>query len=252
MALATDSKLAIQGGEPLLTLEDHRSWPLIEADDQDAVSSVIERGVLSGNSAPEMVAFEREFAAFAQTEYAVMAHSGTAALAMSLFAAGVGKGDEVIFPAYGFLASPVVALSVGAIPKYVDIELSTGTLDPAKLEDVITERTKAIMPVHIHGMPADMTAIGAVADKHNLIVVEDAAQAHGATFMDKAVGGLRDGGGFSLQSSKNLSAGEGGVYVTNNEAYAERANAFRNFGQRWVRLRAIFRINVDPSTPKKV
>ena len=150
---------------------------------------------------------------------------------MALGAAGVRAGDEVIVPAYSFVATPLAVLQVGAIPVFVDVERSTGCIDASALEGAITPRTRAVMPVHMHGCAADMPAILEGARARDLIVVEDAAQAHGATCEGRPVGALGHAGGFSLQSSKNLAAGEGGLFVTNDAALAREADSIRNFGQ---------------------
>jgi len=150
---------------------------------------------------------------------------------VALAAAGVRTGDEVIVPAYSFVATPLAVVQLGAVPVFADVDVATGCLDPASAEAAVTSRTRAIMPVHMHGCAADMAALLDVARRHDLVVVEDAAQAHGATFGSKPVGAIGAAGGFSLQSSKNLSAGEGGLFVTNDDALAEEAGAVRNFGQ---------------------
>lgn len=225
------SELAIFGGTPVLRAEDHRVWPQIEDEEREAVRAVLDRGILSGGAAPEARAFEREFAAFIGTKHALLTHSGTSALELALLAAGVKEGDEVIVPAYTFVATPISVMYAGAIPRFVDVSPETGNIDPSLIEAAIGPRTKAIMPVHVHGCPADMDAILAVARKHDLLVIEDAAQAHGARYRGKNAGSLGLAAGFSMQASKNLSAGEGGVLVTDDEALLERANQVRSFGQ---------------------
>lgn len=225
------SQLALFGGTPEVTPDLHRAWPIIGEEERAAVMRVLDRGVLSGAFAPEAMAFQEEFAEYMGAKHALMANSGTSALVLALGAAGIRPGDEVIVPAYTFVATPLSPALLGAIPIFCDVKADTGNLDPAGLEALITPRTKAIMPVHVHGCPADMDEILAIANKHNLVVIEDAAQAHGATYKGAPVGALGVGGGFSLQSSKNLSAGEGGVYVTNSAEMADLANSFRNFGQ---------------------
>src|SRR5690606_15199323 len=161
----------------------------------------------------------------------LLTHSGTSALELALLAAGVKEGDEVIVPAYTFVATPISVMYAGAIPRFVDVSPETGNIDPSLIEAAIGPRTKAIMPVHVHGCPADMDAILAIARKHDLLVIEDAAQAHGARYRGKNAGSLGLAAGFSMQASKNLSAGEGGVLVTDDEALLERANQVRSFGQ---------------------
>jgi dTDP-4-amino-4,6-dideoxygalactose transaminase len=223
--------LALFGGTPVLTREAHRVWPLVGDEERAAVARVLDRGILSGPFAPESVALEREFAAYVGAKHCLLTHCGTSALVVALAAAGVRAGDEVIVPAYSFVATPLAVTQVGAVPVFVDVDVATGCLDPAAAAAAVTARTRAIMPVHMHGGAADLGAILEVARRHDLVVVEDAAQAHGATFGGKPVGAIGAAGGFSMQSSKNLSAGEGGLFVTNDDALAEEAAAVRNFGQ---------------------
>jgi dTDP-4-amino-4,6-dideoxygalactose transaminase len=232
---ARSGELALFGGTPVLRRDvagdPHGVWPIVTDDERRAVARVLDRGVLSGANAPEATALEEEFGRYAGARYCLLTHCGTSALAMALAAAGVRAGDEVIVPAYSFVATPLSVMQVGAIPVFVDVEPATGCLDPAGIDAAVTSRTAAIMPVHMHGCAADMGAILASARRHRLRVVEDAAQAHGATCDGRPVGALGEAGGFSLQSSKNLPAGEGGVFVTNDEAIAKEANSIRNFGQ---------------------
>ena len=193
--------------------------------------AVLERGIFSGPLAPEVRALEADFQTYSGAKYCLATNSGTAALHIAVAAAGIGPGDEVITPAFSFVATAMSVLEHGAIPTFVDIEPATFNIDAAKIEAAITERTKAIMPVHMHGMPADMDPILAIAKKHNLFVIEDAAQAHGAKYKGKPVGTMGVAAGFSMQSSKNLSAGEGGLFVTNDEELYKRANRTRMFGE---------------------
>jgi dTDP-4-amino-4,6-dideoxygalactose transaminase len=224
-------KLAVFGGTPLLPRESHQTWPIVTDAERSAVARVLDRGILSGSFAPEARAFEEEFARFVGAEHALLTHCGTSALSIALASAGVRAGDEVVVPAYSFVATPLSVLHVGAIPVFADVDVGTGCLDPAAARAAITPRTRAIMPVHMHGGAADMKALLAVARAHDLVLIEDAAQAHGAEFEGRRVGAIGAAGGFSLQSSKNLPGGEGGVFVTNDRATAEIANSLRNFGQ---------------------
>jgi perosamine synthetase len=238
--------LALFGAKPVLAAERHTVWPVVGDEERRALSRVLDRGILSGPFAPESVAFEEEFAAFVGAKHAVLTHCGTSALAVALTAAGVRAGDEVIVPAYSFVATPLAVALVGAVPVFADVDVSTGCLDPAAAAGAITARTRAIMPVHMHGCAADMTALLALADQRGLCVVEDAAQAHGARCGGRCVGALGAAGGFSLQSSKNLSAGEGGILVTNDSRLADEANSVRNFGQDLLREEAP---QFDPRRP---
>jgi dTDP-4-amino-4,6-dideoxygalactose transaminase len=238
--------LAVFGAVPVLSSDEHVKWPVIGEEERRAVARVLDRGVLSGPFAPEAAAFEEEFARFVGARHAVLTHCGTSALAVALAAAGVRAGDEVVVPAYSFVATPLAVLQIGAIPVFADVDAATGALDPAAAASAITERTRALMPVHMHGGAADMASLLDVARKHDLILVEDAAQAHGAECDGRRVGAIGAAGGFSLQSSKNLSAGEGGVLVTNDAGLADEANSIRNFGQDLARREAAA---FDPSRP---
>src|SRR5262245_41261742 len=228
------TQLAILGGSPVIDRQRHAKWPVVDDDCKKAVAAVLDRGILSGSEAPEARAFQEEFAAFHGAKHAMLTHSGTSALQVAIGAQGIGEGDEVIVPSYSFVATALAVVTQGAIPIFVDVR-EDGNLDANKLEAAIGPRTKAIMPVHVHGKPADLREILAVAKTHGLRIIEDAAQAHGATYEGRKVGTFDAGGGFSLQSSKNLSAGEGGLYVTDDADALERANRIRNFAQNLVR-----------------
>jgi dTDP-4-amino-4,6-dideoxygalactose transaminase len=192
---------------------------------------VLERGVLSGPFAPEVTALEREFASYVGSKYCLATNSGTAALHIALAALGIGPGDEVLVPAFTFVASALSVLHQNAIPVFVDIEPETLGMNPKLVEAAITKRTKAIMVVHIHGTPCEFDAINEIAKRHNLPVIEDACQAQGATYRGKKTGSLGQIGTFSLQSSKNLACGEGGLMVTSDLEALERANRTRMFGE---------------------
>lgn len=224
-------KLALLGGTPVLRASDHARWPQVTDADKAAVLEVLDRGLLSGMYAPATRAFEEDFARYVGAKHALLTHCGTSALELVVAAAGIGAGDEVIVPSYTFVATAIACLEQGAIPIFADVDEATGLIDPASVEEVVSPRTKAIMPVHVHGCPADLGRLEAIADKFGLLLLEDAAQAHGATYEGKPVGALFTAGGFSLQSSKNLSAGEGGVFVTNDDRVAEQAIRLRTFGQ---------------------
>jgi perosamine synthetase len=191
----------------------------------------LDSGVLYGPNAPETAALEREWAAYTGTRFALLTNSGTAALHCAVVAAGVRPGDEVIVPAFSFVASPMAVLQAGARPIFCDIDPRTYTLDPSLIEERVTERTRAVMPVHVHGLPADMDEIRAIADRHGLLVIEDAAQAHGALYRGVRTGGLGHVAGFSLNGSKHLAAGEGGLLVTNDEQALLAARRLAIFGE---------------------
>ena len=177
-------------------------------------------------------AFESDFARYCQTKHAVGVNSGTSALHLALLAAGIRPGDEVITVSYTFVASVAAICYTGARPILVDIDPRSCTMDPARLEAAITPRTKAIMPVHLYGNCADMDPILEIARRHDLIVIEDAAQAHGAEYQGKRAGSIGDLACFSFYPGKNLGAyGEAGAVVTNNGEYADVIRRLRDHGQ---------------------
>jgi len=183
-------------------------------------------------SGPKVEAFERKFAAYCGAREAVAMNSGTSALHLALLALGVGPGDEVIAPAMTFVATVAAIRYAGATPVLADIDPVTWNIDPAAVRRVVTSRTKAIMPVHLHGRMADMDAIMDIAWHHRLAVVEDAAQAHGAEWRGNSAGTIGDIGCFSFYPGKNLGAcGEGGGAVTNRAELAERMRKLRDWGQ---------------------
>ena len=182
---------------------------------------------------PELESFERSFADHCGTRHCVGVGSGLSAIELSLRAAGIGAGDEVIVPAYTWIATWLAVTRAGARPVPVDVERSTYNIDPELIADAITPRTAAIVPVHLRGEPADMNAISRLAEERGLLVVEDAAQAHGATVGGRRVGSLGDAGAFSFYPSKNLGAlGDGGAVVTDDDRIAEQVRLLRNYGMR--------------------
>jgi perosamine synthetase len=228
--MAVKEKLAIAGGTPVLKRSDYANWPIIGADDRRLVNEVLDSGIVAGGTAPQVSALEREWAEYVGSKYCLTTTSGTAALHMALAAVGVGPGDEIITSAFTFLASASCALHQNAIPVFVDIDPRTYNMDPSKLEAAITPRTKAIIPVHIQGLPADLDPIMAVARKHGLYVIEDACQAHGAEYKGRKVGTFGDVGTFSLNNFKNLCGGEGGLFTTDDETYLNKGVLIRCFG----------------------
>jgi dTDP-4-amino-4,6-dideoxygalactose transaminase len=179
----------------------------------------------------EVVAFEQEFAAYSSSVHGIGVNTGTSALHLALLAAGIGKGDEVITVPFTFVATVSAIDYTGARAVFVDIDPQTYTMDPAQVEAAITPRTKAIIPVHLYGQSADMDPILAIARKHGLIVIEDAAQAHGAEYKGKRCGSLGDMGCFSFYPGKNLgAAGEGGMVVTANPEFARTLRMLRDWG----------------------
>ena len=181
---------------------------------------------------PEVAAFEQDFAKYCGTSECIALNSGTSALHLALLAAGVGPGDEVITVPFTFVASVAAVLYAGARPVLVDIEPRSFTIDPAKIEAAITPRTKAILPIHLYGQSADMYPIMDIARRHGLMVIEDAAQAHGAKYKGREVGSIGDMACFSFYPGKNLGAyGEGGAVTTSNPEYARTIRSLRDWGQ---------------------
>jgi dTDP-4-amino-4,6-dideoxygalactose transaminase len=181
----------------------------------------------------EVASFEKEFAAFCQADYCVGVGSGTAALHLALLACGVGPGDEVITTPHTFIATTEAISQAGARPVFVDIGPNGYNLDPTRVEAAITPKTKAILPVHLYGQPADMQSILAIAQQHKLKVIEDAAQAHGAEYRSRRVGTWGDVACFSFYPGKNLGAfGDGGAVVTNDVETADKVRLLRNHGRR--------------------
>lgn len=181
----------------------------------------------------ELEAFEVEFAAYCEAKYCIGVGNGLEALHLILRAMDIGPSDEVIVPAHTYIATWLAVSYAGATPVPVEPDKNTYNIDPALIETAITERTKAILPVHLYGQPADMDSINQIAAKYGLKVIEDAAQAHGARYKGRRVGGLGDAAGFSFYPGKNLGAfGDGGAVVTNDHQIAERVKILRNYGSK--------------------
>jgi 8-amino-3,8-dideoxy-alpha-D-manno-octulosonate transaminase len=233
-----DSKqdaLAIEGGKPTKERPDPPMYPggmLIGEEEEQAVLEVLRAKRLFRYYGPEpgpskVEELEKAFAEHAGTRYALAVTSGTAALICGLQGIGVGPGDEVIVPAYTWIASPGSVVAVGAVPVVAEVDESL-TLDPADVERKITPYTKAIMPVHMRGTPSRMDALMDVARRHGLKVIEDAAQADGASYKGRRLGSIGDVGCFSLQFNKILTSGEGGMVITNDEQVWKRALMFHD------------------------
>jgi dTDP-4-amino-4,6-dideoxygalactose transaminase len=203
----------------------------IEGEISEAVSKVFREGdFILGR---EVSLFEEEFAAFCEAKWAVGVDSGTSALELALRAYEIGPGDEVITAANTFIASALAISHAGATPVLVDVDADTYTIDVAAIEKAITPRTKAIIPIHLYGHPADMDPILQLAQRHGLVVIEDACQAHGARYKGKRTGSLGHAAAFSFYPGKNLGAyGDGGAVVTSDAAVAKRLGMLRNYGQK--------------------
>lgn len=202
--------------------------PIIEDEEINAVIEVMKSGMIA--QGPKVIEFEEKFAEFVGAKYAVSTNSGTSALHVALLAAGIGEGDEVITSPFTFAATGNSILYTGARPVFVDIDSGTFNIDSSQIEDAITDKTKAIMPVQLYGQPSEMDAIMEIAKKHDLIVIEDAAQAHGAEYNGVKVGNLGDMACFSFYPTKNMTTSEGGMITTNNKEFAENAKIFRAHG----------------------
>jgi dTDP-4-amino-4,6-dideoxygalactose transaminase len=224
------AKLAIHGGERGVP-DGHTVWPPVGEAERVAINRVLDRRAFWGGYSPEVKALQEEWAQYVGVKHCRVTNSGTAALHIATAAAGVGPGDEVITSALTFVASALSALHHNAIPVFVDIDPVTFNIDPSKIEEKISSKTKAIVPVHLHGIPADMDEINAIAAKYGLTVIEDACQAHGATYKGRKAGSLADMAAFSLNGSKNLPGGEGGLFVTDRDDLDKAADFVRVLGE---------------------
>ena len=202
--------------------------PIIGNEEIENVVEVLKSGMIA--QGPKVEEFEEEFAEWVGADYGIAVNSGTAALHVALLSCGIGEGDEVITSPFTFIASGNSIVYTGAKPVFADIDLETYTIDPNSIEDLITENTKAILPVQLYGQSADMDRINEIAEKYGLTVIEDAAQAHGATFNGTPVGSMGDMACFSFYPTKNMTTSEGGIITTNDEELAENARIFRAHG----------------------
>lgn len=202
--------------------------PEIGEDERAAVDRVLRSGMLA--QGPEVAAFESEFAAIVGGRRCIALNSGTSALHLAFLAGGVGPGDEVIVPSFSFAATANAVSLTGATPVFVDIETDYFSIDPAAVEAAITPRTRAIMPVHLYGHPSDLVALKAIADRHDLQIFEDAAQAHAASVDGIPVGAWGVAGSFSFYPTKNMMSGEGGMITTGSEQLERQARMLRNQG----------------------
>lgn len=222
--------LAIDGGDPVRT-GPFPAWPIFGAREEELLLEVLHSGNWSELSGDKVATFARQFANFQGAEFGVCVPNGTLALELALQTLGVGLGDEIVTTAYTFIATASSAFSVGAQPIFVDIDPSTNSIDPTRIEAAITPGTKAIVPVHIGGQPVDMDGVMEIGRKHGIPVLEDACQAWGAAWRGTPVGAIGDMGCFSFQESKNISGGEGGIVVTNNRHHYNLASALHNVGR---------------------
>ncbi len=223
-------QLAVNGGEK--TVRKNFVWPVFDDSDVAEVMAIAQSGEWANPDCKGSVEkFEKEFADFCGSRFALTCVNGSVALRLALIASGVRPGDEVIVPPYTFIATASIVIEANCVPVFVDIDPDTYNLDPSRIEAAITPATRAIIPVHFAGMSCDMDQIMAIAAKHNLVVIEDAAHAHGGEYKGKKLGSIGHAGTFSFQSSKNLTAGEGGIIVTDDEQFYEKINSLRNVGR---------------------
>lgn len=237
--MASSDTLAVAGGRPVIGTDAHVAWPDMDDDDRAAADRVLRGKVMAGPNAPELRALEEEYADFVGVRHCVATSSGTASLHASLAAVGVRPGDEVIVPAYTFVASAFAAMHQGATPVFCDVDPLTYNLDASRLEPLIGPRTTAIMAVHIHGQPADMDEINAIAARHGVPVVEDNSQAHGIRYRGRVTGSLAQAAGASINWSKNLGVGEGGLLTTDDDERALVARRMVLYGE-----------DVEPDVPR--
>jgi len=223
------AKLAVQGGSPVRT-RPFPKWPFFDEQEVKELLEALREGPWSVGSS-KIKKFEEEFAAFHQASHGIACTSGSTALFVSLKALGLGPGDEVIIPAYTFLATATAVIDTGATPVIVDVDPLTYNISPEAVKKALTERTKCIVPVHLAGCPADMDALLEISEKHGLKVLEDAAQAHGAEWKGRRVGSIGDAGTFSFYQSKNMTAGEGGIILTNDDELANLMRSLVNVGR---------------------
>ena len=223
-------QLAIYGGPK--TVQKNFVWPIFDGDDVHVVTEVALSGKWGNPDCDGLVEkFEKEFSNYCGSKYAIACANGSVALRLALIASGVRPGDEVIVPPYTFIATASIVIEANCVPVFVDIDPDTYNLNPSLIEAAITQRTKAIIPVHFAGQACDMDRIMSISKKHNLIVIEDSAHAHGGEYKGKKLGSIGHAGCFSFQSSKNLNAGEGGLVVTDNENLFDMMNSLRNVGR---------------------
>ena len=227
----TNASLALYGGPKAVQRDrpDLFGWPIVTREDEEAVLDVLRRGAMSGTDVTEK--FEAEFSAWQGRRYALGVSSGTAAVHSAMFACKVGVGDEIICPSLTYWASALPAFSLGATPVFADIDPDSLCLDPLKIEEQISERTRAILVVHYLGHPADMDPILEIAALHGLAVIEDVSHAQGGLYKGRKLGTLGHVGAMSLMSGKSFATGEAGMLVTDDREIYERALAFGHYGR---------------------
>jgi dTDP-4-amino-4,6-dideoxygalactose transaminase len=223
-------KLAILGGEPVRR-KPFAAWPVFGKTEEARLLRVLRSGAWGRLQGKEVGRFEQRFAEAHDCKHGIAVVNGTVSLRIALIAAGIQSEDEVIVPPYTFLSTATAVVEANAIPVFADISLDTFNLDPGAVERAVTPRTRAIIPVHFAGQVAEMDEIMRIARKHKLIVLEDAAHAHGASYKKMAAGSIGHFGSFSFQSSKNMTSGEGGIITTNDDALAAFCRSIQNCGR---------------------
>ena len=223
-------KPAIEGGVPIRD-SPMSFWPTFTEEEKKLVLSVLESGKVSSIAGKMTRTFEQKFSEYIGTRYALAVSNGTAALHTAIAALGIGAGDEVITTPFSFIATATSILHNNAVPVFADIDLDTFNMDPETIPDKITDRTKAILVVHLAGHPAEMDKIIGIAREYGLKIIEDCAQAIGTEYRGRKVGTFGEIAAFSFYQSKNMTTGEGGMVVTNNDDIYEKARLFINHGQ---------------------
>jgi len=223
-------KLAIHGG-PSAKIKPFPVWPVFDELERQALNEVLESRIWWRTPGTKTLAFERAFAAYHQAEHGIAVTNGTHALEVALAAMGIGPGDEVIVPNATFVATGSAVLFAGALPVLVDVSADSYCIDPELAEAAITEHTKAIIAVHMGGRPADLDQLRAVAEKQGLMLLEDAAHAHGSEWRGRKVGTFGIGGTFSFQASKTMTAGEGGMIISNDDDFERLARSIHDCGR---------------------
>ncbi len=222
--------LALFGGSPVRT-RPFPVWPTFGRAEEDRLLEALRSGQWGRLDGPQVGEFEQRFAAMHGCRHGIAVANGTVSLRIALLAAGIQAEDEVIVPPYTFLSTASAVVEANAVPVFADIDLATFNLDPRAVEAALTPRTRAVIPVHFAGQPADMDALQRIADLHHLTLIEDAAHAHGATYRTRPIGSIGHMASFSFQSSKNLTAGEGGIITTNDDALAAECRSIQNCGR---------------------
>ncbi len=223
-------ELAINGGKPVRD-KDFPSWPIWDKREEELLLEVLKSGKWGSLHGEKTKEFENLFKNYHNAKFAKAVSSGTTGLYASLRALDIKPGDEVIVPAYTFIATASVILEAGGVPVFADIDPETYNISPESVEEMISGRTRGIIPVHLGGHPADLSALKKIAEKKGLFILEDSAQAWGSEWEGKKIGAIGNCGVFSFQSSKNITAGEGGIVLTNNEDLAEKIASYVNCGR---------------------